>query len=131
MLYPPCDLFADTTNTSNAVPFLAETLRRARDLLLEKGWTQGTFDNTHGYCTLGACHYSFPQETPTSLRDATCSTMRNVLFTTIQATYGAEHPAESMSVIIWNDTPGRTKDEVLAVFDQAIANVCEAEILNG
>lgn len=86
----------------------AEKLRYARTLI-EKGWTQGAYavdengravseNSTYAksFCAVGAC-----------LAAKTSSYYLDRLI--------------SQDVVAWNDTPGRTKEEVLDIFDRAIA----------
>lgn len=86
----------------------AEKLRNAR-ALIEKGWTQGLLarnkdgegafsDATEAvsFCAVGACVRS----------GVSCGHLKKLL---------------GVDTTSWNDTPGRTKEEVLDLFDRAIA----------
>ena len=117
-------------------------LRLARDLILEKGWVQYTFNVTNGYCMFGALHSVTCRHVSSFYdRNILLSDMQNALCDTVSALKDSNptftsiiqwnDTPERTSIIQWNDTPERTRDEVIAVFDQTIANVLEAEILNG
>lgn len=76
-----------------------EELKTARETLVRDGWCQGEFNHPDGrHCLLGA----FPKDE----RDD----IINVLGTVIG----------SYRVVRWNDTPGRTFEQVLTVLDEAI-----------
>lgn len=97
-------------------PQVAETLRKAKDLI-EQGWIQNRFEEPKykktffglltrldgkSYCMLGAINaVAFG-----SLRSRTEYFLRE---------------AVTYDIIGWNDTTGRTKEQVLAAFDKAIA----------
>lgn len=107
---------------------LAESLRQARDLLLNKGWVQYTFNSTNGYCILNACHTVVKNGYNQPAHNMLLSDMRSALHDTLKE---SSESSDLPYVMEWNDTPGRTLDEVLALFDQTIANVLEQEIRNG
>jgi hypothetical protein len=88
---------------------IKETLVDMKQFLQDHNWIQKRLeDNKGGYCLLGALCNVESEDYPSS------------------ATYKflCEHlqtPVGDLSS--WNDAPGRTKDEVLAVLDQAIEKV--------
>lgn len=102
---------------------LSQDLRAARALLVERGWTQGCLGRDSGgepilytgylkdlaatLCIGGACAVAAPL----------CEEDDRYYFATqaLREASGAEALAN------WNDEPNRTLDEVLAVFDAAIA----------
>lgn len=98
---------------------VVDVLRRARDLLLTKGWTQGAFArNKYGrsitalsrdavcYCAYGAIDRA-SRRGKGDLAEASCDLLRR-----------AARFRSSTSK--WNDRRGRTKREVLRAFAKAI-----------
>jgi hypothetical protein len=94
-----------------------EILRGARDLVAA-GWTQGAFGRTHSgmpmgyaganianYCALGALFRAGSGSGPLPTKLAEIAVRNQV----------------NGSLVIFNDTPGRTQAEVVAVYDKAIA----------
>jgi hypothetical protein len=78
-----------------------EVLVRARNLIDRHGWQQGDMGNANeGYCIEGACRAAGSDYGDWS---------------EVRAPLGIAIP------FVWNDEPGRTKEEVLAVLDAAIA----------
>ncbi len=83
-----------------------EVLKKARNRIIRKGWTQGVFHSAEGaYCAIGAL----------SLANTSVNTQERAERYLAAAIGGC-------SVIDWNDTPGRLKGEVILAFDQAIKN---------
>lgn len=95
---------------------VVENLTTAK-ALVEKGWTKGAYSKqflwfTPRYCMLGAlkeagCHYNGIDYVEEAILDYDPSSRRNV--------------------IAFNDHPNRTKEEVLKVFDIAIAKANKGE----
>jgi len=108
--------------TSSVVAVLAE----ARRLISEVGWTQDAMARAAGllidpmapnadcFCSVGA------------IKRASGDTSDSAI-----GHHGAwealSRTTNSESVMEWNDTPGRTKEEVLAAFDRAIAKASNGE----
>lgn len=103
----------------------ADVLRRGRDLLREKGWTQKAYKNDSGcMCSLGACYVA--AGVPVSEEQTHAHTAEEVsaedradeaqhfLYRAIREIGGL------YGVIDWNDRPERTVEEVYAAFDKAI-----------
>lgn len=93
-----------------------EILTKARELI-EAGWIQGNYrlitdvDGRIGYCVLGALREVFePYNGP-----ETAEMTEAVELVRIKAT-----GTKWGSLSVWNDAPGRAKEEVLAVLDKAI-----------
>ncbi len=97
---------------------IVEILRAARQLLIDRGWTQGTFardakgartlydaPDAVCYCSLGAIMVVGRGFAPEA------STLA------LTKAIGSGHPA---NVAEWNDAKDRTKEEVLAAYDRAI-----------
>jgi hypothetical protein len=88
----------------------AEILRNAKELLIRDGWCQKLLVSPDGeHCMLGAIN-SFYRCHEHVYRAYQC----------LRISIGGEHDCPSV-LANWNDTPGRTVDEVLAKFDEAIA----------
>ena len=80
------------------------TLLAARRLLVEKGWIQGAYHTKNGYCLSGAlCAVNGKYEGEARWR------IRRILGLL----------RDDMSTTVFNDMPGRTKEEVLALLTQA------------
>ncbi len=74
--------------------------KAAADYIREHGWCQGTFVNKNGcVCAGGAINRA-------CIRDS------HLLYDAFDSEIG------TTNTFGWNDTPGRTKEEVLAVFDK-------------
>lgn len=95
-----------------------EVLVGGKAIIEEYGWVQGRFgDTTRGFCAYGAMDYAWvTREGPKVGKPELYNAVR--LF---RETAGAP------SVDRWNDEICRTKEEVLAMFDKAIARAEEAE----
>lgn len=98
----------------------SEILVEAKRLLVEKGWTQGAYARDK---------YGRMQEIPNA--GATCFCAYGALMVASNAprasdpifteTYGFMDVVCGGSVAKFNDAEGRTKEEMLATFDKAIA----------
>lgn len=88
-------------------------LEAMRGIIEKYGWTQDKLgDETIGFCLLGAnYHHLVVNE-----HDANARRFNRIEQAIIDVNGG-------MSVDIWNDAPGRTKEEVLALLDKAIETV--------
>lgn len=87
---------------------VSNLLQEAR-ALIERGWCQGEFQIEEQYCVIGAI------ETAREKYSArTGITAQKVLWL---------HSGGGCSLPNWNDQPGRTKEEVLALFDRALTEV--------
>lgn len=93
-----------------------EVLKEARRLLAEVGWCQyyscerdetGTIT---AYCSIGAVYAAAGTDFSGPFRDAKRLLERQI-----------PYAARWCGVAGWNDTKGRTKREVLALFDRALA----------
>lgn len=102
-----------------------QTLVEARKLIDEKGWTQGAMfrsstgvklsflkkEQTASYCMVGALRAQYRPDP--SIYGQVQELLHDVI------------GEEWASLESWNDQPGRTKEEVLAVFDKAIERAKE------
>jgi hypothetical protein len=95
---------------------LVEFLTEARGLIKE-GWCQGSFrkitDNGVEYCALGAMGYVGTEHHVDLIPSA-----RRVFAQLLPEQYFED---TWPMVARWNDEPGRTQEEVLGMFDKAIA----------
>lgn len=98
---------------------VSETLLAARDLLVTKGWTQGTFARTAESHTVAGRHSG-----------AVCYCGWGALEAVTRELFSPEFNAADRALMAaggfahfptFNDAAGRTLDDVLAVFDKAIA----------
>lgn len=81
-----------------------ELLKDARDLIEKHGWVQYKMGSRgEGYCVVGA------------IVAVTSSNQEAVM--TFEALGRA---ADEYSVAQWNDIPGRTREQVLGLFDKAL-----------
>lgn len=81
-------------------------LERAKNLINAHGWTQGTYGSEdEGFCLMGAVSRANDDVIPWGAIDHLVSAL------------GSEQ------IIGWNDTFGRTKEEVLDLFDRTIARL--------
>ena len=95
----------------------AEILQRAKEVLLEKGWHQGSIVNqqTGARCVYGAI--SFVKAGMTGLERKNLAAYRF---------FGRVIPDDE-AIGDWNDHPERTFGEVMAKFDEAILLAKETE----
>lgn len=100
---------------------VVETLTKARTLLENYGWIQEDVGGAEtGFCALGAVTEAV--ELCSSARYDAYYAARSALMYTVQSSEFGCHDG----VIQFNDAPGRTKEEVLNLFNQTIARL-EAE----
>jgi hypothetical protein len=77
-------------------------IQDVKDILLAEGWCQGELENANGeHCLLGACDKAFM---PVPIRQAIFDKLGGC------------------SIINWNDTPGRTLEEVVALLDEVASD---------
>jgi hypothetical protein len=91
-----------------------EALVAARALLVSSGWIRGTFKRNEGYCLTGAISYSVVGLDREPFWAATRA---------IRAFLPGHDAEDARGIHSWNDRGSRTKEEVLAVIDQAIASL--------
>lgn len=89
-------------------------LRDARNLITEHGWTKGEYGNKElGFCAVGAMMEA-ANTVPGSAND----------YRGAQIAFRDHIPEDERSwtnsIVTWNDSLDRQKDDVLAVFDKAI-----------
>lgn len=106
-------------------------LDRSRELLKKFGWIQGRFISDEGFCLAGALNHATyqisnefrahhdDQNPPTKIwrnRD----TVETLIFQEIR-----KGNWQDGSLTVWNDQPGRTKEEVISVLDKVRENFVE------
>ena len=82
-----------------------DVLKQARQNIVEYGWIQGQYRTDEGYCALGAI-----EDVPVG--DQTRLGAIGALLNQVPVTFGG--------VAIYNDAEGRTKEDILGLFDRAI-----------
>lgn len=97
-----------------------DVLVRARDLLEQRGWCQGVAENTSGaHCAAGALQKVTRNPWEPGRYAAAYKALLAVLPQPPKLLVPIAYAAEPLTY--YNDEPGRTKAEVLALFDAAIA----------
>lgn len=91
---------------------IAKALQQAAKLIEEKGWIQGSYgDHVHGFCSIGALGTVTDHET---YYPAT-----QVLAGAVPEEFCPQLKPSIQRIIEWNDTPGRTRSEVVQLFRKA------------
>jgi hypothetical protein len=91
-----------------------EVLAKAADLIEARGWIQQEFETPHGVCALGAMQritYGF------EIRMECEDRARLALETEI-----------GEAITIWNDAPGRTKEEVVTALRNAKRHLAPEDV---
>ncbi len=96
-----------------------EVLEKAKDLLLVKGWGQGFSSRRETLCLGEALARPF-QEADDELYNKVKDLIALEIGDASQDIF--MRPAIT-SIVHWNDSPGRTKQEVIALLDKAIEKV--------
>lgn len=105
-------------STAFAPSVLVTDLLAARDYIRARGWCQNQYHDTGGrVCALGAIRAVTDSYTDSYNRcDAAC----NALWQVLKIKLG------ECDIAAWNDEPGRTVENVLALYDLAIERAVEA-----
>lgn len=92
----------------------ADVLNRAADLLGEWGWCKGAARHEDSFCLLGAIAFAANGYPPRSsaITDADCTDLYVTAKEILRPFTGGE-------LGIWNDEPGRTKEQVVAKLREA------------
>lgn len=91
-----------------------EILVKAKGLIEKHGWTQDKYHAPTGeFCSLGAIRYAIWDCLDRSSTDDVYYKAKTAFLRATDSGYSSD--------VAFNDAEGRTKDEVLAVFDKAIA----------
>lgn len=93
----------------------SQIIARARELLKERGWVQGTLRSKNGYCTIGALHAASKELKGGHNRRKALEIVAQV------AARRRGHRYFSSETDIWryNDESGRKKAEVLSLLRTA------------
>jgi hypothetical protein len=109
----------------------SEILKKARDLIINRGWTQGAYaraggikaveletisgiiSNADSFCSLGAIYSADILEMA-----GDSNTAHAIDY--LQRVVVCEFTRFDMFIAYWNDMPGRTKEQVIDAFDEAI-----------
>lgn len=91
---------------------VSNLLQEAR-ALIERGWCQGELQIKERYCVIGAIETA-GETAGEKYFGETVMTAQKVLWV---------HSGGGGSLAAWNDTAGRTREEVLALFDRALTEV--------
>ena len=116
---------------------IADTLRRAADIIDTHGWVQGEMVSNEGVCAMGAillgsgewdlCHMPYCDRPALVRRDGEWRALGQPEREACQA--ASDHLGGSLP--IWNDEAGRTKEQVVvllrAAADQADASTLPLE----
>jgi hypothetical protein len=96
-----------------------EVLTKAKNVLKERGWTQGTYEDAlHRVCLLGACQVAAFGNARSYLEslDDICG----LLVDAVNSVDGTAYLEDDCEVANWNDDPERTVFDVERVLDRAI-----------
>ena len=92
------------------VSVVTQYLLDAKQRLLDSGWVRHTMQTKDGYCMIGAMRAGDP-------KNYNISHLR-----VVQKAYGHLIAVTGfIGIATWNDSPGRTKAQVLEAYDRAIA----------
>lgn len=103
---------------------VVKALQHAADLIEKKGWIQGSYgDHVHGFCSIGALntvadpdvYYQATQRLAITVPEEFCRRLKPSI----------------QRIIEYNDTPGRTKEEVLQLFRKAAGDEQAVEASEG
>lgn len=103
-----------STTKSETLNQIAVDLRMAADVLERDGWTQGAFHSLDGcHCAAGALELAVGLRVNDEAHDE-----RYIDAVRWLGNHVDVRPT-SLAVFAWNDTPGRTADEVIAALRAA------------
>jgi hypothetical protein len=126
----------ENTNTERLPVSTVEVLEAARELLVSKGWTQGCYgrdasgkslftselaEHAACFCGWGAVQAVCGGDGSVNYTPGLWSAM-GALDAAVPYVTNPEFHSTAKHFPSFNDTPGRTVEEVLAVFDKAIAD---------
>lgn len=86
-------------------------LMNTKEILINEGWTQGSYCCTAGRCLVGA------------LATATCESWGNAEDGKAGELLLSCTDGSKKLLVDWNDVKGRTKDDVLSLIDKAISTL--------
>lgn len=94
----------------------AETLRLARDILVEKGWTQASHARSYDGARISPLSEKAVCFCAEGAIRAVCGSWTSTNLATAYL-----RKATGTRIDVYNDAPGRTLEEILARYDEAIA----------
>lgn len=100
---------------------IPDLLDKAADVIIERGWHQGDYQKPGGeaVCAMGALFAAAAR----SPRTAGLNTADPRSAAAVAATCLKRHLGIESSLPAWNDSPGRTEDEVLAALRECAAGM--------
>lgn len=99
------------TDRANGISGVSETLRGARKFIEEHGWTQGDLQGPNGgFCLMGSVIGHESTQFGGQGRNIPSEALQYL---------GQACSVAATDLDSWNDTPGRTKEEVLAALVEA------------
>lgn len=101
----------------------SEILRRGRELLKERGWIQGQLRSKDGYCALGAVYAASAELKGGKNRREAVMTLAEVAARREGSSFASDR-----DVWYYNDRDGRTRKQVLSLFDTAIRRAERKEL---
>lgn len=105
---------------------VSEKLLEAKTLIINHGWRQGGYGGpTTGFCAAGAINWVFPYYDDETFTKDVYSEARRYMERAVEK----RKPfctLQGVALIAYNDDIGRTKEEILVIFDEALA-LAEAE----
>jgi hypothetical protein len=97
-----------------------QNLTAAKQLIEDGGWVQQVYYDGRGcFCAVGAVK-EIIGDLSFFGRDSTKQDEYDALIKAVEKVSGKEGNRHIDDVFMWNDTLGRTKEEVLEMFDEAI-----------
>lgn len=106
--------------------------QRAKEILMEDGWTQGVYESATGRrCLVGAVFTAAGWKGHVEIGAAACTPAWGEWMCPVQDAILATESGQEfdkrfgISAVGWNDTFGRTADEVIDVLDATIIKVKE------
>lgn len=113
-------------------------LRKSRKLLTDVGWVKGAFirysdwqlKEVKGYCSVGALDHAYKPTKDVKLRKRRARVKDVARTALVAAVSRTKSPAMTSypSIVEYNDMRGRTKEQILALFDSAIKLLKTKEI---
>lgn len=101
---------------------VGDLLQDARGLIETKGWIQQTYHNDYGYCLVGAIHEAFKEAlNQHKVAAGDVNRLPGRAYNKLQVVIGEQRIAVTSTfwLSVWNDSAERTKEEVLALLDEA------------
>jgi hypothetical protein len=112
------------------VSITVQVLEKAKELLIEDGWTQASREDANGSrCATGAIQRAAILLDGRTRSSFTRLRVEHILASTINTPWddAVRNDAPDMIIEDWNDEVGRTFQEVMAQFDAAILLAKEKE----